>query len=136
MVYLLTRAQGPAGLEPRCSWGTFTRHLEIGDDRYVLRHVDLFENGYAVRYDRVHWVDDLGMLADMPYCPRAWEKWWGPAISLRAVEFEWVWTTVESSPARPLQLATAKMGRWGVVPPWLVRRGNAKPGATPDCGSG
>ncbi len=123
MVYHKAPGQGPLELEPLSSWGVFTRYLEIGDDRYAVRHVDVFANGHALRYDRAHWVDDLGMLADARYRPKTWVRWWGPAVPVTADEFERVWAAAESSPARPLQLATAKMGRWGSIPVWLMPRG-------------
>lgn len=43
-----------AGLEPLRGWGRVTRYLEIGDDLFAVRHIDVFENGYALLYDRVH----------------------------------------------------------------------------------
>ncbi len=30
---------------PQSRWGAFTRYLEIADDRYVIRHVDIYEDG-------------------------------------------------------------------------------------------
>ena len=70
VIYQKAPAQGPRESEPLRSWGTFTRYLEIGDDRYAVRHVDVFANGYAVRYDRTHWVDELGMQAGSRYRPK------------------------------------------------------------------
>jgi len=113
--------QGPLESEPLRSWGPFTRYLEIGADKYATRQIDVFENAYALRYDRIHWVDDLGMLADSRYRPKTWERWWGPSISVTEEEFEQVWRSVESSPVWRLQLATAKMGKgmWSPRPTWL-----------------
>ena len=64
-------------LEPVHSWGRFTRYLEIGDDSYATRQVDQFDNGFYLRYERNHWCDGYGMLADMRYVPKKWEKFWG-----------------------------------------------------------
>ena len=57
-------AQGPHIWEPTMSCGRFTRHLEVGKDLRAVRHVAAFENGSTLCYDRVHWVDDFGMLGD------------------------------------------------------------------------
>jgi hypothetical protein len=116
MYYRKATGQGPYMLEPACSWGTYTRYLEIAEDLYASRHVDVFENGYSLRYDRLHWVDDCGMLADALYCARSW----GPAIGIGPAEFEEVWRAAENSPARQLQLASARMSDCGEVPAWLT----------------
>lgn len=134
MVYRKAPGQGPSISEPLRSWGTFTRHLEIGDDQFVVRQVDVFVNGYAVRYDRTHWVDDLGMLADSRYRPKVWERWWGPGVPMTADEFEQVWAAAESSPVYQLQLATAKISRWGAVPVCLRLRADDEPDRVPSDG--
>jgi hypothetical protein len=108
--------QAPYVLEPMCSWGTLTRYLEVAEDLYASRHVDVFENGYSPRYDRAHWVDDFGTLADGLHCARSP----GPAISIGASEFEVVWRAAEHSSVRQLQLSSARMSRWGKVPVWLT----------------
>lgn len=109
------------GLEPPASWGAFTRYVEIGDDLYAVRHVDVFANGYALSYDRVHWVDELGMLGDMRYDEKKWTKWWGAALEITPEEFEAVWRSAEESPARPIQLRGEKTSEMGVTPVWLAR---------------
>ena len=72
-----------AGL-PGAAWGKFTRYLEIGLDRYATRQVDWFENGYALRYDRDHYVDEFGTLADLRYSGN-WTRWWPDSQSTREV---------------------------------------------------
>ena len=112
--------QGPRTCDPVRSWGLFIRYLEIGDDLYAVRHVDVFANGHALRYDRVHWVDDYGMLADMRYSSK-WKKWW-PSLLVEPAEFEEVWCAAETSPVRPLQIATARMSEMGESPVWLAMK--------------
>ena len=121
VVYLKASGLAPSVREPLRAWGAFTRYLEIGQDKYATRHVDVFANGYAVRYDRSHWIDGLGMLADARYRPRTWDRWWGAGRPMTSDEFEQVWAAAELSPARPLQLSTAEMARLGGDPPWLRR---------------
>jgi len=108
--------------EPLASWGTSTRYLEIGDDRYATRHVDAYRNGHFLRYDRSHWVDEFGILADMRYDERKWTKWWGQAARIAAADFESAWQAAEISSVRHLQLRTAMMMTMGAEPIWLVLR--------------
>src|SRR5262245_38756671 len=51
--------QGPEVWEAKASWGRFIRYLEIGDDLWVVRQVDVFKNGNILSYDRSHWVDEF-----------------------------------------------------------------------------
>ena len=108
-------------LEPLASWGTFTRYIEIGDDLHAVRHVDVYANGNSLRYDRFHWADELGMLADIRYDGKQWSKWWGTIVESSPNEFEEVWLVGERSPTRPMQLAGEKMSVMGAVPIWLAK---------------
>jgi hypothetical protein len=119
--FLKSPEQEPCLLEPMRSWGRFIRYLETAEDLYAARQVDLFENGYTLRYDRSHWVDDCGMLSSARYCKMQWERWWGPAIDIAPAEFEEVWRAAELSAVRQMQLTSEGMSRRGVVPPWLRR---------------
>jgi hypothetical protein len=122
MVYVKTQCRTRV-VDPCASWGEFERHLEIGDDLYAVRHVDVFANGYALRYDRVHWVDDFGVLADAPYDRDKWMEWWGrPPIEISSQEFEDTWTVAGESPATRMQAARAWMPEAGSAPPWLSAR--------------
>jgi hypothetical protein len=116
-------------IEPCKSWGAFTRYIEIGDDLYPVRHVDVFANGYSLRYDRSHWFDELGMLAQMRYDKKKWEEWWGPSEETSSQEFEAVWRAGESSPVRSMQLDLELMSEYGHIPIWLARRGPETPGS-------
>lgn len=108
--------------EPFRSWGHFARYLEIGEDLYPTRHVDAYENGYRLRYDRDHWADDFDILAQMKYNKKKWERWWGPAIDIDLIEFEEQWKLATQSPTWQEQIVTAQMSRLGAVPIWLRPR--------------
>ena len=43
-------------------WGKCIRYVEIGDDRYAVRQVEVFSDGRVLRYDRSHWCDNFGQL--------------------------------------------------------------------------
>jgi hypothetical protein len=115
-------------IDPIKAWGEFTRYIEIGDDSYPVRHVDVFANGYSLRYDRSHWVDELGVLAQMRYDRKKWEEWWEPSEGVSPQEFEAVWRAAESSPVRLMQLDGELMSRYGDVPAWLGRTNAEVPG--------
>ena len=106
---------------PASGWGKFTRYLEIATDRYVSRQVDWFENGYALRYDREHYVDQFGMLADLRYS-EDWHQWWPNSVPIDQAEFEGIWSSAEHTPALPLQLQSKEAASWPTVPPWLARK--------------
>jgi len=117
MTYWKCASRGTAILEPACSWGVFIRYLEISDDRYATRHVDLFENGNALVYDRRHWIDDYGMLADARSSKTS-DEYWG-AVSIEEAEFEAVWQSTEKGAIWPLQITSAQM-KARDAPPWLT----------------
>lgn len=104
--------------EPFRSWGHFTRYLEIGDDLYPTRHVDVYDNGNTLRYDRHHWADDFGWLADMKHSKK-WESWWGPSIEIDRAEFDDAWQAAIESSTWQEQIDTAQMSQLGAVPVWL-----------------
>jgi hypothetical protein len=115
--------QGPAILEPAATWGRFTRHLEIGEDLRAVRQVDVFENGNMLTYDRVHWVDDFGMLGDAQINRNRKQGTWGQSEEIEAAEFDRIWTAARASPLWQRQVATAQMAWMGAVPVWLTIRG-------------
>ena len=121
-IYIEAPGQEPHESWPMKSWGRFTRYMQIGEDRYALRHVDVYANGYALRYDRVHWVDGFGILAEMRYDAEKWAEWWGPSITIGPSEFEAVWRAAESSPTWEQQVRSARMSKDGPTPVWLNRR--------------
>lgn len=52
------------GEELTDSWGTCTYYFETDAQLGVLRQVQLFENGYVLKYDGQHFDDAFGGLAD------------------------------------------------------------------------
>jgi hypothetical protein len=95
-------------------WGASTRYIELGDDGFVLRQVDEYENGYLTRYDRVHWDDQFGTLADFRYGKKWIEHWGAPNVITRG-EFDAKWTNAAVSPPFSTRRATSKD-----PPPWIV----------------
>lgn len=124
--------QGPAILEPAAHWGQFTRYIEIGEDVRAVRQVDVFENGSLLCYDRAHWLDDFGMLADARINRNRKDERWGHSEEIEATEFESAWTVARASPLWRQQVATAQMAQTAALPIWLTIRG-WRPGRTRRC---
>jgi hypothetical protein len=98
------------------SWGSFIRYVELGDDGYAIRQVDEYKNGYLSRYDREHWDDQFGTLADMRFGDK-WVQHWGVPSSITRQEFEEKWTKAGESSAAALKNASPQAS-----PPWLRSR--------------
>ena len=130
--YVKAADQGQAILEPTASWGRFSRYLEIGEDLRPMRQVDVFEDGHLLSYDRVHWVDDFGMLSDAKINRNRKVGPWGSSEEIEAAEFGRVWSAARASQMWSQQMATAQMASMGVVPTWLTIKG-WRPGRTSPC---
>jgi hypothetical protein len=115
--------QVPAIVDPVKGWGKFTRYLEIGNDLWPVRQVDVFENANMLSYHRTHWVDEFGMLGDARINRNRKHGPWGHSQEINAAEFEGVWTAARISLIWPQQVATAKMAKLGAVPIWLTVQG-------------
>ena len=105
-------------------WGNAVRYLEIGDDLYATRHIDVYDCGKALRYDRKNWADDLGTIADAKYDAKRWKESWGPREEITATEFEAVWESTASAPNQP-QAYSADPGPWPMLTAeqWRKARG-------------
>jgi hypothetical protein len=110
-------------LKSAASWGRFTRYLEVGKELRAVRRVDSFENGNMLNYDRVHWVDDFGMLADAKINRNRKEGPRGRSEEIEPAEFEPFWTAALASLLWQWQVATAQMARMGAVPVWFTIKG-------------
>ncbi len=76
-------------------WGTSTWYLEVGDDRYVTRQIEVYENGTVLKYDEHLVFDDHGQLSDKPIDE---EEFSGFAIT--EDHFERVWSSTKTSNRR------------------------------------
>ena len=95
--YQRSPLQAPYPLKASFAWGQFVRYIELGDDGFASRQVDQYENGYLARYDRKHWDDQFGTLADFRF-GATWQKHWGNPDVIDRVEFEYLWSQAEASP--------------------------------------
>lgn len=102
MIYLKSGKQTHSDPEqPTAAWGSFVRFLEIADDGYASRQVDVFVNGCALMYDRELWSDEDSMLADRKYDEDTWAEAWGPCQKITQELFEVEWEFAEAAPNQP-----------------------------------
>lgn len=111
--YHRSPTQVPYELKDSYVWGTFVRYIELGDDSFVSRQVDEYANGYLSRYDRTHWDDQFGTLANLRF-GKAWMRHWGKPIAITRDEFEHKWQDAVNSPINKLK-SPSPFGK----PPWL-----------------
>jgi hypothetical protein len=83
-------------------------------------------------YDRVHWVDEFGMLGDAKINRNRKRGLWGHSEEIESAEFGRVWSAARASPIWPRQVATAQMSQMGAVPVWFTIKG-WRPGRTKLC---
>jgi len=96
------------------AWGQFVRYIELGADGYAFRQVDEYANGYLSRYDRMHWDDQFGTLADFRFGPK-WVEHWGQPTAISRAEFEDKWRRAAESPAMALKQPPPPK-----PPPWIA----------------
>ncbi|MBD2498998.1 hypothetical protein [Nostoc sp. FACHB-280] len=70
------------------AWGTSTYFLEIGNDLYPIRQIEVYENGNVLFYDSSHFADNYGMLCDKPIQEEDIRE-----FGITKAEFEQVWNT-------------------------------------------
>jgi hypothetical protein len=103
------------------NWGDFTQYLEVGDNQFTLRQVDIFGNGNVLRYDASHWCDDYGMLIGLRFSRKPkWAAFFPGAELISAADFEKVRRAAQRSPLWPLQVASSRAAEWGTSPHWLT----------------
>jgi hypothetical protein len=104
-------------------WGEFVRYLEVGDDQYAVRQVELFDNGNVLRYDRAHWCDDFGQLLGLRFSRKPkWAANFPGAELIAATEFERVWRAARRSPLWKEQRSRSRAEQWGAEPHWLRKQ--------------
>lgn len=95
--FLVSPLQEPHEHGEASSWGRFSRYVELGEDEFALRQADVYENGYVVCYDRAHWQDQFGSLADFRF-GALWQSHWGASNDVSAEDFERQWALGPMSP--------------------------------------
>ncbi len=96
------------------AWGNFTRYLEVGSYNFANRQIDVYENGYLTRYNRSHWEDQFGCLADFRF-GQNWIKNWSEPQKISSEEFELLWEQAGNS--KPMALRKESPSE---PPPWIV----------------
>jgi len=101
-------------------WGDCVRFVEIGDDRYAVRQVDVYSDGRVLRYDRSHWCDRFGQLLGCLFSqkPKAIDRRLGAEV-IEGKEFERTWRDALGSPMWVQQVEHSLTAEWGIVPHWL-----------------
>ena len=101
-------------------WGECVRFVEIGDDRYAVRQVEVYSGDRVLRYDRSHWCDRFGQLFGCLFShkQKAIASRRG-AIEIDGKEFERTWRAASSSPMSAQQVEQSLAAERGAVPHWL-----------------
>jgi hypothetical protein len=85
-------------------WGRFSWYIEVADDQFATRQVDLFENGNILRYDRSHRRDRFGFLLALRFSRKPkWAKSFPGSELISETEFERVWRLALSSDSWRIQ---------------------------------
>ncbi len=101
-------------------WGDCARYIEIGDDRYAVRQVEVYSDGHMLRYDRSHWCDRFGQLFGCLFShkQKAIDSRRGAEV-IDSQEFERVWHAALGSPMWEQQVEQSLASEWGEAPHWL-----------------
>lgn len=54
------------GRDEGLDWGPSTEYIEVDDQGWANRQVEIYDNGRSLKYDRTHWIDFHGELFDLP----------------------------------------------------------------------
>jgi|GEM_PF-1907033 len=116
-------------------WDECVRYVEIGDDRYAIRQVEVYSAGRVLRYDRSHWCDRFGQLFGCLFSQKqkAIDGRLGATV-IEAKEFERAWREALGWPMWRHQVEQSLAAEWGAIPHWLREAQDAEPDASPDCG--
>jgi hypothetical protein len=104
------------------NWGECVRYVEIGDDRYATRQVEVYDGERVLRYDRSHWCDRFGQLFGCLFShkQKAIDGRRG-AFVIDDKEFERAWRVALRSPIWEQQVGESLADERGVVPHWLQK---------------
>ena len=95
-------------------WGAFVRYVEVADDQFAFRQIEVFDNGAMLRYDRSHWCDDFGRLLGLRFSRKPkWAKAFPGAELIDAAEFDRIWHRAKRSPLWEQQLKSSLVAEWG-----------------------
>jgi hypothetical protein len=74
------------------NWGTSIWFLELDLDNYPLRQIEVYQNGKRLKYDKINFEDEFGMLGDQSMDSEEIEEMNGITITLEQFETEWLIT--------------------------------------------
>ena len=98
-------------------WGSFIRYVEVADDQYVAREVQVFDNGNVLRYDRTHWCDDFAMLLLLKFSRKPkWAIFFPGAEVISATDFDKAWRLARQSDLWQQQINSSRVPQWGEYP--------------------
>ncbi len=101
-------------------WGAMTCYLEVGDDQYAVRQIEVYHNGNILRYDRSHWCDAFGQLFGLRFSRQPkWAEFFPGGRVIELAEFERVWREARGSSQWEQQAASSRSAEWGELPSWL-----------------
>jgi hypothetical protein len=101
-------------------WGDCVRYVEIGDDRYAVRQVEVYTKGRVLRYDRSHWCDRFGRLFGRLFSSK--RKAIEGRLRANPIEpkvFERAWREALRSPMWVQQVEHSLTAERGLVPDFL-----------------
>jgi hypothetical protein len=71
------------------NWGTSTWYFEVGEDKWVSRQIEIYENGTVLHYDQKYLEDQYGFLSDMQVDGKHLVDF----VEITAGQFEEVWSS-------------------------------------------
>jgi hypothetical protein len=120
MLYFKAQGRGRRQDSLAAEWGGYLVCVEVAEDQYAVRQVELFDNSNVLRYDRTHWCDDFGRLLGLRFSRKPkWTAHFSGAELIEVAEFESVWRAACRSPLWAQQVACSRAAEWGAVPHWL-----------------
>lgn len=108
---------------PAAHWGDMTRYLEIGEAQFAVRQVEVFSNGFLLRYDVSHWCDSFGQLLGCRFSQKPkWSRLFPNAIVIDSKTFERIWRRALQSPAMELTARKFSCSLKGAMSVWASAR--------------